>query len=141
MIRVHGPHRSLEFTPEDFNPAWAGFFETTGVVALVGDEAVSVYPLFAPDDDEPGRRAEVVTLVDGVKKKSLVLLGVQSHAESELYLGPLTNALAKKQVELGLGRDETKRWTLADSRDGLRLFDTHATVAVMEVKDGDVFVA
>ncbi len=115
VVRVHGPHPTLEFAPEPLGSEWAGALASTGVAALVGDEALSVYPLFAPDDEAPqGRRPEVVTLVDGVKRRSLVLLGVQSHAESERHLGPLTEALARKHVELGLGREQTKRWTLAD---------------------------
>jgi tetratricopeptide (TPR) repeat protein len=115
VVRVHGPHPTLEFVPEPLGSEWAGAFASTGVAALVGEEALGVYPLFAPDDEAPpGRRPEVVTLVDGVKRRSLVLLGVQSHAESERHLHPLMEALARKQVELGLGREQTKRWTLAD---------------------------
>ena len=114
VVRVHGAHRELAFVPEALDASWSGLFERTGVAALCGDEGFSVYPMFAPDEEVPGRPAEVVSLIDGVKKKSLVLLGVRSHGESELHLGPFTDALARKQVELGLGREETRRWTLAD---------------------------
>ncbi len=93
--------------------AWRPAFERTALAALVDGVALSVYPLFSPDDEAPGKPAELVSLVDGVKQRKLVLLGVRSHGESELHLGPLTAALARKRVDFGLGFEDTKPWTLA----------------------------
>ncbi|MEN9798853.1 MAG: hypothetical protein RL653_2549, partial [Pseudomonadota bacterium] len=114
VVRVHGPHRDMRFESEPLEEVWAGLFDQTGVACIAAGEGVPVYPLLVPDEGEGGRPSEAVTLVDGVKLKRLVLLGVRSHGESELHLGPLTEALARKKVEFGLGREETKRWTLAE---------------------------
>ncbi len=113
IVRLHGAHRELVFEPEELDAAWRPAFERTALAALVDGVALSVYPLFSPDDEAPGKPAELVSLVDGVKQRKLVLLGVRSHGESELHLGPLTAALARKRVDFGLGFEDTKPWTLA----------------------------
>ena len=111
---VHGAHQDLTFTREVLDPAWSGLFQDTGVAAIADGQGVSVYPLFAPGDDEPGRLAEVVTLVDGIGKKSVVLLGVRSFTESARLYGPLMAAFARKSVDFGLAREKTYIWSIVD---------------------------
>ena len=120
VLRLAGAHRDLRFELESLDASWASAFDVTGVAALVGDVAVPVYPLFVAGDEEPeacrvgsGGLVEPVSLVDGVKEKRLVLLGVKSSGESERHVGPLLEALARKQVDPGQDRAGTTRWTLA----------------------------
>ena len=120
VIGLHGAHIDLLFTPEPLAAEWAPTFGLTGVAALVGDVALPIYPLFVPGDEEPeacrvgsGGLIERISMVDGVKEKRLVLLGVRSHGESERHIGPLLEALARKNVDTGQDREGTKRWTIA----------------------------
>ena len=120
VIRLHGAHPDLLFATEPLAAQWAPAFATTGVAALAGDVALPIYPLFVPGDDEPeacrvgsGGLIERISMVDGVKEKKLVLLGVRSHGESERHIGPLLDALARKNVDTGQDSEGTKRWTIA----------------------------
>lgn len=120
VIALHGAHPDLLFVAESLGSEWSSAFDITGVVALAGDVAVPIYPLFVPGDEEPeacrvgsGGLIERVSMVDGVNEKRLVLLGVRSHGESERHVGPLLEALARKGVDPGLDREGTTRWSLA----------------------------
>lgn len=121
-MRLHGSHPDLHFEAEPLDEVWRVLLQETGVAAVLEEDGVGIplYPWFVDPEHDPGSVAvheggltEPITLVDGVKEKSVVLLGVRSHGESSRIVGPLKQALARKQVDLGLRRDETTRWSLA----------------------------
>ncbi|MDP2339509.1 MAG: zinc ribbon domain-containing protein [Deltaproteobacteria bacterium] len=116
-IRLHGPHRELEFKPVAPAGDVAVALVDHDVVALVDGVALPVFPLFVPLDSEPGSKSglvEPVTLVDGVREKKIALLGVRSHSESTTLVAPVLAAMAKKRVDFGFGKEDTKRFSLVD---------------------------
>ncbi len=123
-IRLAGPHRDLRFEEEPLGTEWSGLFEKTDVAALCGSAGVPVHPLIVAMGEEgragsgasipAGGLMEPVALVDGSSPRRIVVLGVRGWAERPDLVPPFLEALAAKKTDFGLGRDETKRWSIAD---------------------------
>ena len=116
-IHLLGPHRNKQFipvpVPEFSDPAFA----KSEVVAWCGSSFVPLHPLIVPIDDsiETGEVVvlEPATFLDQAKENEVVLLGVEKWWVRRDYAQPFNEAIRRKQVGLGLSRDETKMWTLA----------------------------
>ena len=73
-----------------------------------------VYQLRVPTDPEAeahpmgfGGLVEPVSMLDGVNRRAVVLLGVRSHGERSELVRPFGEALRRKQVEMGADREGT----------------------------------
>jgi tetratricopeptide (TPR) repeat protein len=116
VIRLAGPHPDLVFVPESADPEWEDALRPAQVAALSDDEAIPVYPLLIPTEEEPGPTGlvEPVMMIDGVSSTRVNLLGVK---RARTITGPHLDAvlakLRSKQVELTLERQEVKPWKVA----------------------------
>jgi tetratricopeptide (TPR) repeat protein len=119
-VDLHGAHLDLQFTPAPVAPARAALLTATGVAAFTDADGVSIYPLFAPEPellDVPAQAAahgEAVTMVDGVSKARLKLMGVRESIESDRHVGSFMAAIGRKKVDFGLKQKDTHRWAIVD---------------------------
>lgn len=137
VMELHGAHPDLRFAPKTVGDQWIESITGQRVVALAGGVALPIYPLLVPGVDAPeacrvgsGGPIEDISLLNGIKRDRLVLLGVTSHGESKRHIGPLRAALDRKRVRPGIDSNgvsfhalapwsrATARQTLSELRGG-----------------------
>ena len=118
VIELHGIHADLQFIPQRLDAVWAGAFDPTGIAVLAGERAITVYPFLvsADDDDEilATGLTEHLMMLDGMNPKAMLLLGVHRYTESMRHVQALVDALANKQIDIRLSRDQVKPWTVSE---------------------------
>jgi tetratricopeptide (TPR) repeat protein len=115
VVRVHGPHRDGVFTPEPADGSLALALEASPAVAVVEGRPLELYPLFVPSEPEP------LVMLDGLKERGTVLLGVKTREETPQHLAAFKSALARKGTSPLLARDAvTASALLAPSRASAR---------------------
>jgi tetratricopeptide (TPR) repeat protein len=118
-IELQGPHVDLAFATLPTVDVPGGLPSDCEIIALVGDSALSLFPMLAAVDEGletalATAPQEPVLLLDGIRRDRVIMLGVSGHAESNRLVTPLLELLAKRSVDLGLARDDAKPWTIAD---------------------------
>ncbi len=114
-----GPHEDLRFEAESASPGWSEALAKSSVIAVAGGRSVPIFPLLAPSATEGGPVAsggldEPAALVESIKERSVVLLGVRSSHEAPSLVAATRERFLAKQVELALAAEETKPWTVVD---------------------------
>jgi tetratricopeptide (TPR) repeat protein len=122
-LRLVGVHSDRRFDEEPCRSEWEYGFERADVIAvtqLASEEGiVPLHPLIVPLDSvklESGAReveSEPTALLDQASDKELILLGVEAWSRYPSLAGPFRDLIARKKVDFGLSREETKVWTLA----------------------------
>ena len=117
--RLHGAPEGLRFEARETDEDLTQAFLPSGIVTLVAGVAVPLFPLFAPSREEGGEvpgggLTEPAALVDGIKEKSVVLLGVRGYENSTALIEPTRAALARKQMDLRLSASDASPVTIAD---------------------------
>jgi tetratricopeptide (TPR) repeat protein len=123
IVHLSGPHLDLRFDIEAIPEVWRSVFENSEVVAVAAKSnlPLPLHPLVVPLD--PDTQTEVfggnvlldpAALLDQVAGKQVVILGVKTFRDRNDLLEPFRRAIQRKQVEFGMGREETRLWNLAE---------------------------
>lgn len=119
VIRLSGAHPTLHFEAESVDRDWEEQLTKTRIAAIVGDEAITIYPLLIPSengDTSTDALLDPAAMIDGVSDGKLTVMGVRN---ARIYKWPhdhLTaslKALASKHGDLSLRRGQVTPWALA----------------------------
>ncbi|MEA3642580.1 MAG: tetratricopeptide repeat protein, partial [Lamprobacter sp.] len=118
-ICLQGAHADLRFAIADSPEVAALGWGASDLLASTDTVDLPLYPLFVPLDNEGAEQSlpgggliEPVGLVDGIGAKKIAVLGVRSHCELPELVAPIQAGLALKEVQLGVERAQTQRWSL-----------------------------
>lgn len=119
VIRLSGAHPTLHFEAKSVDHDWEEALTKTQVAAIVGDEAIPIYPLLIPfenGDTSTDALLDPAAMIDGISDGKLTVMGVQNaliYTRPHQHLSASLAALARKHADLSLRRAQAMPWALA----------------------------